>query len=59
MGLLLRVPRAVHEAEREASRRNGLLVESLDGAETMKAVGAEWELGRRWCSLTDKIASAT
>lgn len=60
VGLLLRVPieRYTRQNAEEANRRNGLLVESLDGAETMKAVGAEWELGRRWCSLTDKIASA-
>lgn len=60
VGLLLRGPIERHTKQNaeEANKRNGLLIEALDGAETMKAVGAEWELSRRWRSLTDKIATA-
>lgn len=40
----------------ESNRRNGLLVEALDGAETMKSSGAEWEIGERWRLLTQQVA---
>ena len=57
IGLLLREPIERYTAlnVEESNRRNGLLVEALDGAETMKATGYEWELGERWRSLTEKV----
>lgn len=58
IGLFLRGPieRYTKMNAEETNKRNGLLIETLDGAEVMKALGAEWELGRRWRSLTDRIA---
>ena len=58
LGLALRGPIERYTAlnVEESNRRNGLLVEALDGAETMKSVGAEWEIGERWRSLTEQVA---
>lgn len=35
--------------------RNGLLVESISGAETLKALGAGWRFGERWRAITCRI----
>jgi ATP-binding cassette subfamily C protein LapB len=58
IGLSLRGPleRYTALAAEESNKRNGLLVEALDGIETVKAVGSEWDLGRRWESLTERVA---
>ena len=58
IGLGLRAPleRYTALAAEESNKRNGLLVEALDGIETVKAVGSEWDLGRRWESLTERVA---
>ena len=58
IGLGLRAPleRYTATAAEESNKRNGLLVEALDGIETVKAVGSEWDLGRRWESLTERVA---
>ena len=55
---MLRAPleRYTALAAEESNKRNGLLVEALDGIETVKAVGSEWDLGRRWESLTERVA---
>jgi ATP-binding cassette subfamily C protein LapB len=37
-------------------RRNGLLVESIQGAETIKAFGAGWRFADRWREATAEIA---
>jgi ATP-binding cassette subfamily C protein LapB len=37
-------------------RRNGLLVESIQGAETVKACGAGWRFAERWREATVEIA---
>jgi len=37
-------------------RRNGLLVESIEGAETIKAFGAGWRFAERWREATVEIA---
>jgi len=37
-------------------RRNGLLVESIQGAETIKAFGAGWRFAERWREATAEIA---
>jgi ATP-binding cassette subfamily C protein LapB len=37
-------------------RRNGLLVESIQGAETIKAFGAGWRFTQRWREATAEIA---
>jgi ATP-binding cassette subfamily C protein LapB len=48
--LLIQLPlsRSVRLTQAEASRRHSLLVESLAGAETIKAVAAEGVMQRRW-----------
>ena len=58
LGLSLRGPleRYTALAADESNRRNGLMVEALDGIETAKATGSEWELGQRWEALTERIA---
>lgn len=58
LGLALRGPVERYTAlnVEESNRRNGLLVEALDGAETMKSAGAEWEIGDRWRLLTERVA---
>lgn len=38
-------------------RRNGLLVESIQGAETIKAFGAGWRFAERWRDATTEIAA--
>jgi ATP-binding cassette subfamily C protein LapB len=38
-------------------RRNGLLVESIQGAETIKAFGAGWRFAERWRESTAEIAA--
>jgi ATP-binding cassette, subfamily C, bacterial LapB len=37
-------------------RRNGLLVESIQGAETIKSFGAGWRFNERWREATTEIA---
>ena len=58
LGLALRGPIERYTAlnVQESNRRNGLLVEALDGAETLKAGGAEWEIAERWRVLTGRVA---
>ena len=58
LGLALRGPIERYTAlnVEESNRRNGLLVEALDGAEMMKSAGAEWEIGERWRLLTERVA---
>ncbi len=43
---------------REASARSGMLIESIEGAETIKALNAEWRVKRKWKELT-RILSDT
>jgi ATP-binding cassette subfamily C protein LapB len=45
-----------HEQLEEANRRNGLLVESIDGIESIKAVGGEWKMQELWKNLTAESA---
>ena len=58
IGLVLRGPIERYTAlnVEESNRRNGLMIESLDGAETLKSAGAEWEIGERWRLLTEQVA---
>lgn len=59
IGWLLRKPieelTALHMAE--SNRKNGLLIEAVDGIESIKASNAEWKLLDRWRQLTATIAS--
>ncbi|MGV0960289.1 MAG: type I secretion system permease/ATPase [Limnohabitans sp.] len=40
----------------ESNRKNGLLIEAIDGIESIKAVNGEWQLLDRWRHLTATIA---
>ena len=40
----------------ESNRKNGLLIESIDGIESIKAAGAEWKMQDRWRQLTRVLA---
>ncbi|WP_157265273.1 ATP-binding cassette domain-containing protein [Azohydromonas aeria] len=51
--------RAIHartlQNQAGANQKNGLLVESIDAAETIKAVGGQWHLLRRWNALVERV----
>jgi ATP-binding cassette subfamily C protein LapB len=40
----------------ESNRKSGLLIEAIDGIESIKACGAEWKLLERWQKLTSTLA---
>jgi len=42
---------------RESNARSGLLIESIEGAETLKTLNAEWRMRRRWRELTELVSS--
>jgi ATP-binding cassette, subfamily C, bacterial LapB len=60
VGALLRKPieglTALHMAE--SNRKNGLLIEAIDGIESIKASNAEWKLLERWRELTAIIGAS-
>ncbi len=62
VGLLAQVPLAylMHKHMRESNLRHGLLVESVEGMETLKTLGAEGAMQRRWedyTALTSRTAT--
>lgn len=56
-GLMFRKPiehyTALHMTE--SNRKNGMLIEAIDGIESIKAAHAEWKMLDHWKELTDKI----
>lgn len=42
----------------ESNRKNGVLIEAIDGIESIKAAAAEWKLLERWRHLTSVIATS-
>jgi ATP-binding cassette subfamily C protein LapB len=42
----------------ESNRKNGLLIEAVDGIESVKAANAEWKLLDRWRQLTATMAQS-
>lgn len=50
VGLLLQFPlnRIVRQTFREASQKHGVLVEAINGLETIKSIGAEGRMQRAW-----------
>ena len=42
----------------ESNKKNGLLIEAIDGIESVKAVSAEWKIKERWRDLTLQISSS-
>lgn len=60
VGLSLRAPleRLAAAHMDESNRKNGLLIEAVDGIESIKAAGAEWKLLDRWRALTATLAES-
>lgn len=52
------VERNAKRSAEEAHRRNGLLIESLEGAEALKAVGAGSVISRRWRFLSEAVGAS-
>ena len=42
----------------ESNRKNGLLIEAVDGIESVKAAGGEWKMLDRWRSMTSTMADS-
>jgi len=40
----------------EGNQKNGLLIEAIDGIESIKSVQGEWKLGARWHQLSENMA---
>jgi len=40
----------------EGNQKNGLLIEAIDGIESIKSVQGEWKLSARWHQLSEKMA---
>lgn len=52
-----RMGKLADEQNQEGNEKNGLLVEAIDGIESIKAVGGEWKMLERWRTLTSSVAS--
>ncbi|MEN9773719.1 MAG: hypothetical protein RL322_789 [Pseudomonadota bacterium] len=59
-GMVFRGPieRATNEHMTESNRKNGLLIEAVDGIESIKASAGEWKMLDRWRALTATIAAS-
>jgi ATP-binding cassette subfamily C protein LapB len=59
-GMVFRGPieRATNDHMTESNRKNGLLIEAVDGIESIKAAAGEWKLLDRWRALTASIAAS-
>ncbi|MGB1328242.1 MAG: type I secretion system permease/ATPase [Porticoccaceae bacterium] len=59
IGLAMKGPieRYTAESMEESNKKNGLLIEALDGVESVKAASAEWKLENRWRELTETITT--
>lgn len=44
---------------KESNARSGLLIESMEGAETLKTLNAEWRMRRRWRELTELVSTTS
>ena len=57
-GMFFRKPieDATYEHMKESNYKNGLLIEAIDGIESIKAANAEWKLRHKWRKLTERIA---
>ncbi|ETN92817.1 RTX-I toxin determinant B [Gammaproteobacteria bacterium MOLA455] len=58
IGLAMKGPIERYTAEHmeESNKKNGLLIEAIDGIESVKAASAEWKIKDRWRDLTLKIS---
>jgi ATP-binding cassette subfamily C protein LapB len=60
IGLLFRKPieHYSHLNMEESHKKNGLLIESIDGIESLKAVNADWKVLAKWRALTQVTATS-
>lgn len=60
IGLAMRKPieRYTSEHMEESNKKNGLLIEAIDGIDSIKAASAEWKLSDRWLTLTQTISES-
>lgn len=58
LSLLVQIPLAklARANQREGSARSGLLIEAVEGAETLKTLNAEWRMSRRWQELSQLLS---
>jgi ATP-binding cassette subfamily C protein LapB len=52
------IERYAAETMEESNKKNGLLIEAIDGIEAVKAVSAEWKIKDRWRDLTLQISNS-
>jgi len=52
------IERLTNEHMKESNEKNGLLIEAVDGIESIKASGAEWKIYDLYMSLTKSISSS-
>ena len=59
IGLAMKGPieRYTAESMEESNKKNGLLIEAIDGVESVKAASAEWKLEDRWRELTKTVTT--
>jgi ATP-binding cassette subfamily C protein LapB len=60
VGLLLQIPlnRVVRQSFKETAQKHGVLVESINGLETIKSIGAEGRMQRNWEQFVTSTAHA-
>ena len=60
VGLAMKGPIERYTAEHmtESNKKNGLLIEAIDGIESVKAASAEWKILERWRELTLIISAS-
>ncbi len=51
-----RVAKLSREQLHDANRKNGVLIEAIDGIEAIKSAGGEWKMLERWQHITDEAA---
>ena len=61
VGLLMQFPlgHVVSKTYRESSQKHSLLIEAINGLETIKAAGAEGQIQRQWEKLVSLTASSS
>lgn len=61
VGLLVQLPlkHVTRQTFKEAAQKHGLLVESINGLETIKSAGAEGQIQRRWEQFVGATAQST
>ncbi len=57
ISMLGRVEQYTAENMEASNEKNGLLIEAIDGIESVKAVAAEWKIKDRWRKLTLRISN--